>query len=812
MSVLNFPRIYFKGEIGWNPPTGNNNDVFPFYNARDVTLNWEFLASQGITPTTPNLKATLQNWIITELDAGDMPDYVLNIPGNSGTGKFPKMSPAEWDLFGDNACYMVDYLTTKSTVIGGELEFNNYNDTDPLVGANFQILGNPFGGTDPTPGRFVDISPWENTFTALYFDKLIFGDAQTGIELKREYRMLDRFLNFNWGALGGLSYVTTTWQSCFPTDSIVWNNAANSALLNGLQEKLSQPNVKGLMVRFGTYLTVYDKNGIFNDYPPVETHGSYDPEELKAMYQKGLENSSEIFFNPAHSILSGSLGLWHEGDFPTCPGGRRLVADQPVNITHRGDQTSIGLGVLSAEVNTGSTPGSSVLSLDTLNTFPFEFNNADIPVPSKFNAGDFTLMAGSSNIAQLTPTDYSQTEFDKRSGIIDIGITAQQASDFANNELTLTNTPAGQTTPLVNAASEQEITAEIIESGTFMDVGETVTLNIMLQQKGQPLTQTKLWVAQYSNPYSVGTSGYYLAFEAATPAVDFQLTEPGSNESVLSYYPQFQETAALTSNAAEYAESAEANNTEQLFVSRIAPNNVNVNKPVAQAVKTALSATAGYQAQNYSEILATPVGMSLETLVDFTGSETVTRTLVSNSSGDTVDVSYKVVEITTDSKGVAQLEVTGVSPGFPTLLFNLTGKDDFRFSFDFTEAYVDFLAPVRVLPHDDTLMNRFVDKWNAIYTQQDASQVIWEEFIYPEILEVFYYLYPIMDKYMPLDNLERIEGAVDQLIRLISAEYREESTLAMPITRDLPSSSRQVLETWANLIKRGYPPEPLPTS
>ena len=107
----------------------------------------------------------------------------------------------------------------------------------------------------------------------------------------------------------------------------------------------------------------------------------------------------------------------------------------------------------------------------------------------------------------------------------------------------------------------------------------------------------------------------------------------------------------------------------------------------------------------------------------------------------------------------------------------------------------------------------FVTYWNSIYQQQNASQLIWENFIYPQILQPFYYLYPIMSKYMPLNSLQRVEGAIDQLIVLVSKEYQEESTLAMPITRDLPQSRRAVLELWAQkLVKLNYPPMPLSLS
>jgi hypothetical protein len=123
------------------------------------------------------------------------------------------------------------------------------------------------------------------------------------------------------------------------------------------------------------------------------------------------------------------------------------------------------------------------------------------------------------------------------------------------------------------------------------------------------------------------------------------------------------------------------------------------------------------------------------------------------------------------------------------------------------------MAPLRVLPLEPKLQEDFVNEWNQIYTKTEARVLIWETFIYPRILQPFYYLYPIMSKYMPLNSLERIEGAIDQLIVLISKEYQEESTLAMPITRDMSQSRRAVLELWAqSLVKRNYPPVPLSMS
>lgn len=826
MSVLNFPRVYFGGCMAWNPPTANNNDVFPFYDGVNVDLNWAFLKTQGIDKRSPTLKQDIHQWLVTEISAKEVPSYVTDVPGNAGNFPF---TPAEWDLFGDNACYSVNYppqtgANASSTVIGGETKYNDYLSTtadDALIGSQFQILGNPFGGTDPTPGRFVDISPWQNTFTALYFDKLIFGDEKTGITLKRKYRMLDRFLNFSWGALGGLTYVTATWQSCFPTQSIDFSNEENSDLITALKSQLSEPGVKGLMVRFSTHLTIYDQNGVLNDFPKVVTHGGTpaDKEKIKEMYELGLKNSSEIFFNPAYSTISGTLGLWKENEFPTSPGGRRLIASNPVTITPKfNGNDSIGLGVLNAEVVTSNEK--TILSLDTLNTFPFKFSKdqaTGLPIPEKLNVGAFALFSSGSRdrLVDFGYETYKQSEFDKRSGIIDFEISSEQAKQFNDNELELRTQKTVESDPLTapkSASKEVPIIAESYGSGTFLNVGQTKTLEIQLLEKGKPLANTTLWVAQYGNPYSLGSSGYYLCFEPDSN-LDFPITNRAGGE----YFPKFKEASPVSMLGA-----VQRNDESQLFVSRISATSFTVIEPEQSTNRLSSQANSDQSidvdlVKTYKEVIATPVGLKLNSALNLNASlttndtpsqsrpSTVTRTLENGKP-----VTYQVAEVTTNAQGIASVNVTGVEAGFPTLLFNLEGANDFPFSFKLGEAYVDFLTPVRVLPMNNNLITEFVAKWNEVYLESNANELIWNDFIYPKILEVFYYLYPIMDKYMPLDNLHRVEGAVDQLIVLISDEYRDESTLAMPITRDLPGSSREVLEFWAKeLVKKNYPPRKL---
>lgn len=797
MSVLNFPRIYVNGHMFWNPPTANNNDVLPLYDAVKMQMNWRFLNAFNINPG--NAQSKLLPWLIAPLEMAKIPDYVVQVPGNGNPKAYP-MIPAEWDLFGDNACGTVNYQDISSTIVAGELAANDYITADPLVNKTYQLSGNPFGSSSPSAARFVDVSPWQNTFTALYFDQLVLGDDSCGLTLKRQYRMLDRFLNFNWGALGGLNYVTTTWQSCFPKENLQWA-LGKSQLLTQLQQQMEQQNAAGLMFRFSTYLTFYDKNGIFNNYPPVNTRNN-SPQALatlQAMYQQGLDNTTQIFFNPAYSRTAGTLGLWFADEFPTAPAGRRLVPVNSVPLYKLKNGAEAGLSVdpnaiFNSQIKLGvmlAEQHGDTLSLDLSNTFPFYpvDPSADVPVSAKYYAGSYQL--GISVDQQFTPItnltfdQYNQAAFDRRSGLVDIQLSAAQQQQLQTGQLELRL--QGATEGLEIAASQVMWTAEVVESASFIDVGDTKTLTIMVQYDGQPAPAgTVLWVAEYGNPFMLSTSNYYLAFSNAAnfPVYLNDPANPNNNESTTPQFSQHSGTSAQVSTQQEGSGRSLSALSVEMQQSPLVP-------------------------VMYQDYVKTPAGVSLAPCLEFTNPVMMQGQLTKPDS----TVSYAVTQIQTDANGVAQLTVKAVAPGFPTLNFLIQQADqqpDFHFSFEVNNAYTDFLAPLRVLPQEPELLQNFINYWNSIYQNPDSRMQIWLGFIYPFILQPFYYLYPVMNKYMPLDSLQRIEGAIDQLIVLVSKEYQEESTLAMPITRDLPQSRRAVLELWAQkLVKLNYPPMPL---
>ena len=525
------------------------------------------------------------------------------------------------------------------------------------------------------------------------------------------------------------------------------------------------------------------------------------------LYRDGLANVNEIISNPAYSATSGTIGLWLEGEPPTVPGDRRLDPATGITVDRtkefekkpddpRNKPIDLPLGVALARRN------GQVLSLDISNTFPFYPEDPDAPIPTaaKYDVGSFSLLACSkgaeTEVAQITYDNYDQSAFDKRSGLIDIPITAEQAQAFDNSDvLVLQSQKQG------NAVVSQEVdfVVEVLESGTFIDSGGQWDIRVQMLRQGKTAAGVDVWVAQYGNPYMATTSDYYIGFEDPDNKVDFVL------------YNTNKETNASEVNEVKFIETPSSNRSGK---SSLAPT---VTAMVSRAgtasqPQSRQADKAEYPVEvTYKEVMASPVGVSLDAAVKFgpQNGVTVQKVCKNLDNVEKTPIVFELAKATTDENGIAQFTVEGVRSGFPTLRF-ATNPDEFNFITSINQTYIDFLAPIRVLRNDTDLLQEFINEWNKIYQSENASEIIWEEFIYPKTLQVFYYLYPIMNKYMPLNILSRVEGAIDQLILLISPEYRAESTLAMPITRDMPGSSRMVLEFWANeLVKKNYPPMPL---
>jgi hypothetical protein len=192
--------------------------------------------------------------------------------------------------------------------------------------------------------------------------------------------------------------------------------------------------------------------------------------------------------------------------------------------------------------------------------------------------------------------------------------------------------------------------------------------------------------------------------------------------------------------------------------------------------------------------------------------------------GDIVDVTVPTINGSPAPYGEATVRLGHNLPGFPVVAFYpfLSGEqppvpqDYVTFGFAGYSTYTianAYFCVVRAMAADNSLVQDFVDCWNGTgkYSgQAKYDRLLAWNFVYTNILYVYDMLYPVMDQFMPLGSLERVEGAIDQLLVMVSEDWVDASTLYMPVTRELSAGKRLILQAWGDLVVRKYPQEPLP--
>ena len=536
MSVLAFPRIYFKGFMQWDPCTFNNNDwqEFPTYDGVNAALNWSFLETQGIT--RENFQSTFRPWAIKL-----QPDAVDNPPG--------ARVPAEWNMFGSHGVSFVQYGDFTTTVTGGSLGPSAPVTSDPLIGLPVAISGD--GGYGP--GRLVDTNPASFWSSQIYFGQLALGTGACTISGPRNFRMHSRWLDLNriYTTDSALTQpaasVGACFQTCIPTEQVTWPAAGVSPLAAQLQQAASA--AQGLMVRFTAYVNVYFRNGVFNGI--AQRPRTY--EELAAALKVALDTwmqtgkTSEFFANPCYSHIVGSAGVWNAGEVATVPVGRYLAANAQVAAlttpaphapAHRAtrplvehpryQQASVEIqsaDVADADLAAAAAPAppappqvtlgpivasvnfdANVISLDLNSTMPENGTPGEWPSDlSKANFGtlDFGAMVNGSftSIATIPYDRYAQAAYESSAGIIDLAIPATATSLLQGNAFAL---KVQDTIALL----ELPLTAQTDSRGIYLDEGQQTTFDVSVYDRGVGAANANLLVAQYdANLALIPTNG-----------------------------------------------------------------------------------------------------------------------------------------------------------------------------------------------------------------------------------------------------------------------------------------------------------------
>jgi hypothetical protein len=516
MSVLSFPRIYFKGYMGWDPCTFNNNDwqQFPTYDPTNAALNWSFLATQNPPITPDNFTTTFRPWAITlQQDTVDSP------PG--------ARIPAEWNMFGSHGVSFVQYNDFTTTVIGGDLGYNQPVTSDPLIGVQVALSGD--GGSGP--GRLVDTNPASPWSSQIYFGQFALGLNNPVLSGPRVYRMHSRWLNpsriysTDQFLTSPASSIGVCFQTCIPFDQVTWANTNNSQLITALQEAAQQPGALGIMVRFTAYVNLYFMNGILNGTTAqprtYEDLASVMATAWDAWNQNG--DTSQFFSNPCYSHVVGVVGVWNEGELASVPVGRCLAAEvavAPIGLTaakspaaprptrvmgHElksnaiaGVGNPVPLGPVAVNVDYGA----SLISLDLSSTMP------ELGVPgawpsdlrkANFGSLEFGVMQKGSftQIAAIDYDQYQRSAYEARAGIIDIPFPDTGTGQLLQNGR-LAIQAQGQT-----ALIEQVFTAETDTRGIYLDENGQAEFQITVYRMGVPSPNTNVLLAQYDSGLSL---------------------------------------------------------------------------------------------------------------------------------------------------------------------------------------------------------------------------------------------------------------------------------------------------------------------
>lgn len=206
MSVLDTPRVYFQGQMTWDPMVTNNDDTF-----------YDLATGKPI------------------LGGGTVADYRERTRLAVTTGN--------WNPHGTHRSTFFE-TTVSGVDCGGGLRTD-----DALVGVPVSFTG-----------MLVDLDPLGATTSQLFFDQFSCGiEGGSQIVARRATSMVARRLNFRRNT--GYTYIagraSVVWQTSFPFPDSLMLAPRGSDALAALVDVMGDEDTIGLTIRMNTYRTVY---------------------------------------------------------------------------------------------------------------------------------------------------------------------------------------------------------------------------------------------------------------------------------------------------------------------------------------------------------------------------------------------------------------------------------------------------------------------------------------------------------------------------------------------------------------------------
>jgi hypothetical protein len=405
MSVLETPRLMFRGQATWDPITTNN-----------LPPQYDEDTSKTVFDSTAADVAAFRNAAIEAVTGGN------------------------WNPAGSHRATFYD-----TSIIGVDTGTGLSTD-DPIVKCPVSFTG-----------MLVDLEPYGNSSSQLFFDEMSFGIAGgCRVHAPRTTRMIARYINpfrnLKYKVIAGRASIV--WQTSFPKAGGLQIDPHKSPTLEQFAEALQDDDVLGLTVRWSAYCTLY-----------------YDDPDNMAELAKELHDKlagGGFQPNPARSQLVGVLGLWRKGEPPAEPGDRALLAQQrpPAPV------------VASAHVRLTRDQ----LTLDLANSIPED----DVKL-AKHDFGDLTAVAvapgGGAVIATLGTFGYDayrKEAYEASAGIVTLKVDPAAAQKAQTADIQLRQK---DNTVLL---AETALRAVPITPNVYLDEGETATVSVQVLDRGKP--------------------------------------------------------------------------------------------------------------------------------------------------------------------------------------------------------------------------------------------------------------------------------------------------------------------------------------
>jgi hypothetical protein len=423
MSLFDFPRIHFSGDINVNVPTQNNCYFFPlaFYDAKrskaflpprlylplqvyndlfDPTKN------PNPPPVTPpahkddennygdgayiyieiapiNTIDILRKWCMTPVcQTTTAPDYDYiqfykaadNLVVRQGLLPIVGNCPGYWNMFGDMGVSILN-TTVRSVQTFSDGVVNTYTSDSsnippevvPLLSASFDLDTVPNNGR--TSATMVETISNQSVYANVFCSQVNLYDSSnpSNVYLSGTPFRFSALIYAAWRVVNWLPPMAGSGRFCssIPLEQIT--DAESSVLIKFFNaNKGYDPRpLKGVFVTF-TILEVFE-----NRYNPL------------FYQQNGMAQ------NPALCTTAGSITPWYDGDMRTGIMGRNLISAGNSNVVYNNNYTPgvipIGLTPAICSLNNLGN-GQAIFSVDMGNTWPEEITqppNVKIGMPLK---------------------------------------------------------------------------------------------------------------------------------------------------------------------------------------------------------------------------------------------------------------------------------------------------------------------------------------------------------------------------------------------------------------------------------------------